>query len=133
MVAGTFDEIPPETECIGRRVIGCAIEVHRKLGPGYKEPIYVEAFCLELDSEGLKFEREKSVSVFYKNIEVGKHRLDLLIEQLVVIECKAADSLLKLHSRQVTSYLRATNLRLGYVFNFNVDVLNEGGIKRVVL
>jgi len=128
-----FAEVPPEVEQIGRRVIGCAIAVHRALGPGYKEPIYVEALCLELDSAGLKFAREKSVTVTYKSVVIGKHRLDLLVEDVVVVECKAADTLAKLHTRQVTSYLKATNLRLGYVFNFNVEVLNDGGIKRVVL
>jgi GxxExxY protein len=133
MSMAVFAEIPAEVEQIGRRVIGCAIAVHRALGPGYKEAMYVEALCLELDASELKFAREKSVTVTYKDLEIGKHRLDLLVEEMVVVECKAVDTMAKLHTRQVTSYLKATNLRLGYVFNFNVDVLNEGGIKRVVL
>ena len=128
-----FDSIPSEVERIGRMVIGCGIAVHRYLGPGYKEAIYVESMCLEMDSRGIKYEREKSILVFYRGKPVGSHRLDLLIEGVLILECKVAECLLKIHTRQVVSYLKATDLRLGYVFNFNVDVLTEGGIKRVVL
>lgn len=128
-----YEPIPAEAEWVGRRVIGCAIKVHRILGPGYKEPIYVEALCLELDSAGLKFEREKSIVVHYNGTIVGKHRLDLLVGGLLVVECKVADAITKVHTRQVTSYLTATNLRLGFIFNFNVDVLMPGGFRRVIL
>jgi GxxExxY protein len=133
MAVEIFESIPPEIERVGRRVIGSGIAVHSFFGPGYKEPIYVEAMCIEMDSRGLQFEREKLITVHYKGREVGRHRLDLLVEGVLILECKVAESLKKLHTRQVTSYLRATKLRLGYVFNFNVDVLTRGGIKRVVL
>ena len=128
-----YAPIPPEVEQVGRRVIGCGIAVHRFFGPGYKELIYFEAMCIEMDSRGIEFEREKSIIVHYKGKEVGKHRLDLVIGGVLILECKVAECLLKIHSRQVASYLKATNLRLGYVFNFNVDVLTQGGIKRVIL
>ena len=127
-----FEPISPEVEKIGRMVIGCGIAVHRYFGPGYKEPIYVEGMCLEMDSRGLRFEREKPVIVYYKGKPVGTHRLDMLVEGVLVLECKAAESILKIHTRQVASYLKATDLRLGFVFNFNVDVLTQGGIKRVI-
>lgn len=127
-----FEPIPPEVEKIGRMVIGCGIAVHRYFGPGYKEAIYVESMCLEMDSRGINYERETSILVYYKGRPVGSHRLDLLIEGALILECKVAECLLKVHTRQVVSYLKATDLRLGYVFNFNVDVLTEGGIKRVV-
>jgi len=133
MATTDFNSIPPEVEQVGRRVIGCGIAVHRVLGPGYKEPIYVEALCVEMDSRGLQFEREKPIVVRYKDREIGKHRLDLIVEGVLVIECKVAECLQRIHTRQVTSYLKATKLRLGYVFNFNVDVLTRGGIKRVIL
>jgi GxxExxY protein len=128
-----YQPIPAEVEWIGRRVIACAIRVHRALGPGYKEPIYVEALCLELDAAGLKFEREKSIVVHYNGKIVGRHRLDLLVGGLLVVECKVADAIQKVHVRQVTSYLKATDVRLGFILNFNVDVLMPGGFKRVVL
>src|SRR4051812_2123640 len=133
MSDGLFDPVDPEVERIARRVIGRAIAVHRVLGPGYKEPIYVGALCLELDARGLKFERERVVLVKYNDREVGRHRLDLLIEGVVIVECKVAECLKKVHTRQVTSYLKATKLRIGYLFNFNVDLLTNGGIKRVIL
>jgi len=133
MAATEFDPIPVEVEKFGRRVIGCGIAVHRALGPGYKEPIYVAALCLELDACQLTFEREKAVKVFYREHEVGTHRLDLLIGRVLIVECKAAECIARVHSRQVTSYLRATNLRLCFVFNFDVDVFTKGGVKRVAL
>jgi GxxExxY protein len=70
--------------------------------------------------------------VEYKGQTVGRHRLDMLIEDVLVLECKVADSLLPIHTRQVVSYLKATDLRLGLLFNFKVNVLTKGGIKRVV-
>ena len=122
-----------DVEWVGRRVIGCAIAVHRVLGPGYKESIYVEATCLELDSRGLKFEREKPIIVKYKGREIPGQRLDLMVEGVLIIECKVLETIAPIHVRQVTSYLRTTGLRLGFIFNFNVDVLMPTGFKRVVL
>ena len=133
MASETFEPIPAEIEWVGRHVIGCAIAVHRVLGPGYKEPIYVEALCLELDAQGLKFDREKSVIVEYNGKIVGRHRLDLLVERVLVVECKSVELIQNIHSRQVRSYLKATELRLGFIFNFNVDVLMPAGFKRVAL
>ena len=124
--------IPAETESIGQRVIGCAITVHRILGPGYKEAIYVCAFCLELDEQGLKYEREKKILVPYKRWQIDGHRLDLIIEGCVIVELKAIPCLREVHRMQVLSYLKATGLRLGYVMNFNSAILQHG-LKRVVL
>ena len=127
------EPIPEETEEVGRRIIGCAITVHRILGPGFKEPIYERAFCLELDSVGLAYECEKRVNVRYKHWEIPGHRIDLLVGGCVIVELKVAWRLKDIHKRQVVSYLRATNLRLGFVINFNVEILKDGGIKRVAL
>jgi GxxExxY protein len=113
-------------------VIGCGITVHRILGPGYKEAIYQHAYCLELDDAGLKFECEKRILVPYKRWEIPGHRLDLIVEGCVIVEIKAVERLAEVHRLQVLSYLRATGLRLGYVLNFNVEIL-KNGTKRVVL
>jgi GxxExxY protein len=129
----SFEPIPAEVEWIGRRVIGCAIEVHRGLGPGYKEPIYVEALCLELDARELRFEREKAITVDYKQHQIPGQRLDLIVGGVLIVECKALGNIGKIHTRQVTSYLKTTRLRLGFIFNFNVDVLMPNGFKRVAL
>ena len=133
MAASQFDPIPVEVEWIGRRVIGCAIAVHRRLGPGYKESIYVEALCLEMEWRGLKFEREKPITVMYKGHPIPGQRLDLIVGGVLIVECKAAEAIVRVHERQATSYLKTTGLRLAFIFNFNVDVLMPTGFKRVAL
>jgi GxxExxY protein len=133
MKAESFEVIPAEVEWVGRRVIGSAICVHRDLGPGYKESIYVQAMCIEMDCRGLTFQREKPINVCYKGRDIPGQRLDLVIENVVIAECKVADAIIPVHTRQVRSYLKTTGLRLGLIFNFNVDVLMSQGFKRVVL
>lgn len=133
MTGNEVEAIPAETEWIGRRVIGGAIEVHRALGPGYKESIYVEALCIELHARGLRFEREKPIRVLYKGCAIPGQRIDLLVGAALIVECKAVEALVAIHTRQVTSYLRTLHLRLGFIFNFNVNVLMPDGFKRVVL
>jgi GxxExxY protein len=124
--------IPQEVEDIGHRVIGCAITVHQVLGPGFKEAIYERAFRLELDEQGLSYECEKQILVPYKRWQIAGHKLDLIVEGKVIVELKAVPRLAEVHRLQVLSYLKATDLRLGYVMNFNAEVLKHG-IKRVVL
>ena len=126
-----YEPIPVEVEWLGRRVIGCAIKVHRVLGPGYKESIYVEALCLEMDARGLKFEREVPIRVVYEGHEIPGQRLDLCVGDMIIVECKAVEALTKVHKRQTLSYLKTTGLRLGFIFNFNVDVLMPNGFERV--
>jgi len=133
MTSGIIEPIPAEVEWVGRRVIGCAIAVHRALGPGYQESFYVESMCIEMDSRGLKFEREKPLKVFYKGREIPGQRLDLLIGGVIVAECKVVEVLMPIHMRQLTSYMKTADVRLGFIFNFNVNVLIKEGFKRVVL
>lgn len=128
-----LEAVPADVEWVGRHVIGCAIAVHRALGPGFKESVYVEAMCLEMASRGLKFEREKAISVRYNGVEIPGQRLDLIVAEVLIVECKALEALNKIHTRQVTSYLKTTGLRLGLIFNFNVDVLMPAGFKRVIV
>jgi len=132
MSSARTDPIPREVEDIGYRVIGCGLTVHKILGPGFKEMIYQRAFCLELDAQALKFECEKKILVPYKDHLIDGHRLDLIIEGVVIVELKAIPRVTDLHRKQVLSYLKATGLRLGYVMNFNAEVLKDG-TKRVVL
>jgi GxxExxY protein len=127
-----FTPVPGETELIAHRTIGCAIAVHRALGPGFKEVIYQRAVALELDLRGLSYECEKNIVVRYKQWDIPGHRLDLVVGGCVVVELKAATKLRGVHTRQVVSYLKATHLRLGLLINFNVNVLKDG-IRRVAL
>lgn len=124
--------IPQDVEDMGYRVIGVAITVHRMLGPGFKERIYERAFCLELEEQGLRYECEKRILVPYKRWRIEGHALDLIVGGVVVIELKAIPRLAEVHRLQVLSYLKATGLRLGYVMNFNAEVMKQG-IKRVAL
>ena len=84
-------------------------------------------------SRGLQFEREKPISVKYKEVEIPGQRLDLVVEKVLIVECKAVEALNNVHIRQMTSYLKTTGLRLGFIFNFNVDVLMPSGFRRVVI
>jgi GxxExxY protein len=123
--------IPQNVEDIGHRVIGCGITVHRILGPGFKERIYQRAFCLELEEQGLSYEREKRILVPYKRWQIEGHVVDLIVAGVVIVELKVLERLAEVHRLQVLSYLKATGLRLGYVMNFNSEVLKHG-TKRVV-
>ncbi|MBI4476371.1 MAG: GxxExxY protein [Acidobacteria bacterium] len=127
----SLEPVPSATEDIGSRVIGCAIDVHRALGPGYLEHLYRRALCVELTESGLTYEIEKQITINYKGTIVGIHRLDLIIENCVLLELKAVESLAYVHKAQVLSYLRASGLRLGLLINFNVGVLKDG-IRRIV-
>ncbi len=117
---------------IAHDVIGAAIEVHRTLGPGYVESVYEEALCIELQLRRLSFARQLCINVDYKGHPVGEGRLDVLVENSVIVELKAVDELAPIHTAQVISYLKATGYPLGLLVNFNVSVL-KNGIRRIVL
>src|SRR5215216_2401276 len=121
-----------EAERAMHEAIGCAIAVHRELGPGFLESIYRKAMYLELDAKGLTYERERSVRVAYRGVEIPGQRVDLIIEGLIVVELKSVASLADVHRAQLISYLRTTGLRGGLLINFDVRVLKDG-IQRVVL
>lgn len=117
---------------IAHLVIGAAIEVHRVLGPGFLERAYEEAMAVELQLRGLTCERQVAVALEYKGRPVGTQRLDLLVGGSLIVELKAVEALLPIHSAQVLSYLRASGMPLALLINFNVPVLKQG-IKRLVL
>ncbi len=118
---------------ITEAVIGAAIEVHRALGPGLLESAYVRCLCRELDLRGVSFRRELTLPVEYKGLLVDAgYRVDLLVEDTVVVEAKAADGLLPVHEAQLLTYLRLGSWPVGLLINFNVPVLKDG-IKRRIL
>lgn len=114
------------------RIIGCAIEVHRQLGPGLFEGIYESALCVELELQGLRFQRQVQAPILYKGRPVGDYRLDLLVEDQVVVEVKAVERFDPVFEAQVLTYLRASGRRVGLLINFNNKLLSAG-IKRFVL
>jgi GxxExxY protein len=112
-------------------IIGCALKVHKALGPGLLESAYEACLLYELAKLGLKVECQKGLPLIYEevNLECG-YRLDLLVEGKVIIELKAIESLNSLHTAQVLTYLKLSNCKLGLLINFNVPLLKDG-IKRI--
>jgi GxxExxY protein len=117
---------------ITARVIGAAIEVHIALGPGLLESAYEECLSQELQLRGISFERQKPLPVEYKGARLDcGYRLDMVVEDRVILELKACDSIEEIHKAQILTYLRLSGLKLGLTLNFNVPVMKEG-IVRVV-
>jgi GxxExxY protein len=124
--------LPDYVEAIVERVIGCAIEVHRRLGPGLCEGIYEDAMTVELNLEGLSYDRQRQVVIHYRDMPLRAQRLDLVVENAVVVEIKAVEQLHSVHRAQLVSYIRSAGLQVGLLMNFNGEVL-KGNIKRVVV
>ena len=113
-------------------VIGASIEVHRELGPGLLESAYEACLAHELTSRGIAFERQKGFPVRYKDLEIKLgYRIDLLVEDSLIVELKAVEKVEPVHKAQLLSYLRLTDRKLGLLINFNVKLL-KSGIKRIV-
>ena len=114
-------------------IIGAAIQVHHELGPGMLESAYDACLSYELLQRGLGLERQKAMPLVYRGqtLDLG-YRLDLVVENLVVVEVKATECLTRVHSAQLLSYLRLSGCKVGLLINFNVKWLVENGIKRVV-
>ena len=117
---------------IGTRVIGCAIEVHRELGPGLLESVYKRAMVIELTDAGLQVAQEVPVLVQYKgrNLDEG-FRADLIIENAVILELKSVETIKEVHKKQLQTYLKLTGYRLGYLLNFNTPALRRGVVRCV--
>ena len=129
----SFQAISLELDKIGKEVVDCAFQVHKTLGAGLTENIYESAFICELKDRNISFEAQKIIPIQYKHHKLGlTYRLDLLIEDQIVVELKAIDKLLPVHDAQLINYLKLTNNRLGYLINFNVPLIKEG-IKRRAL
>ncbi len=112
-------------------IIAAAIEVHRQLGPGFLEKIYENAVAVELEARGHKVERQLTYDVSFRGQVIGQHRLDLLVDDEVVIEMKSVEALAKTHQAQLRSTLKAANKRVGLLINFNQATLTSG-VKRVI-
>jgi len=108
-------------EALTNQIIGCIVKVHRTLGPGFVEVIYRRALVIELRRCGLEVEVEKEVAVYYEGELVGTHRLDLLVNHVVVLELKAVSEFAAAHYEQLRSYLRASGLDVGLLVNFGKE------------
>ena len=118
---------------ISKIIIGCAIEVHKQLGPGLLESAYQECLYYELTQAGLKVQKEKPMPIIYKEVKLDHgYRIDLLVEDRVVVETKTVEKLNDVHTAQVLTYLKLGNYKLGLLLNFYVTLLKDG-IKRLIM
>jgi GxxExxY protein len=122
-----------EREEIFKLILDCAFQVHTELGPGLFESTYEECLCYELRSAGLKVERQRSLPLVYKEIKLdAAYRIDLMVEDCIIVELKTVEELADVHLAQVLTYLKLSKCKLGLLVNFNVKYL-KNGIKRVIL
>ncbi|HOW41589.1 MAG TPA: GxxExxY protein [Bacteroidales bacterium] len=118
---------------ITNTIIGLAIDVHRSLGPGLLESAYKECLFYKLTKEGLKVEKEKAMPLIYENVRLDcGYRIDLLVENKVVVEIKSVENLNEVHIAQTLTYMKLGSYRLGLLINFNVYLLKDG-IKRLII
>lgn len=120
-----------ENDPLTERIIGLAIDIHRQLGPGLLKSAYEECLAFELQQAGIAFERQISVPVVYKSIRLDcAYRLDLKVENKLIVEIKSVERLMPIHEAQLITYLRLTGLAVGLLLNFNTNVL-KNGIRRL--
>ena len=121
-----FDEL-------SNKVLGCALEVHRELGPGLLESAYEQCLAYELNRAKVPFKLQVELPVEYKQIKLDcGYRMDLLVDDRLIVELKSVDQLLKVHEAQILTYMKLAKVRVGLLMNFNVELLRKG-IKRFVL
>jgi len=126
-------DMPSEIERLSKEVVDCFFSVHKELGPGLLEKIYEDALCHEFDLRGLKFQRQMPVAVSYKGKKMPTdYRIDIIVDNTIIVELKAVDRVLPVHEAQILSYMKLTGSPLGLIANFNTTLM-EDGIKRVVL
>ena len=112
---------------ITEKIIGCAIEIHRQLGPGLLESAYEDCMVYEMQLQGLQFVKQKPVPIIYKEIKLDcGYRLDLLVENEVIVELKSVEALAPVHDAQILTYMKFSNKSVGLLINFNVLVLKHG-------
>ena len=123
------DEKGHQFEDLSKKIIGAAIKVHKELGPGFLESIYEEALKVELSEHRFQYDSQKEIEIRYQGVPVGLHRLDLVVENKIIVELKAVKELSDVHFAQLRSYLKASGLKIGLLLNFSKPTLE---VKRVV-
>ena len=121
-----------KSDPLTERIIGCAIEVHRQIGPGLLESIYESALCIEFESSNIRFQRQVACPITYRGRLLGDFRLDLVVEDTVVVELKSVERFDPVFEAQILSYLRMSGRRIGLLINFNSRLLRDG-LKRFIL
>ncbi|MBL4809309.1 MAG: GxxExxY protein [Phycisphaerales bacterium] len=124
-------ELPERLNRLSHDVIGCAIEVHRTLGPGLLESVYEAALCIEFERSGIEYAQQVSVIGQYKGKALPTQRIDLLVENVLIVELKAVQSVSDIHLAQLVSYLRVAQKPLGLLINFNDSTIKKGTYRRI--
>ena len=121
-----------QLEALGKQIVDVAFQVHKELGPGLLESAYERCMMFEFLERGLHVERQKKLSIIYKGNSIdGGYRLDLIVENEIIIELKTVDHILPVHEAQLISYLKLSGKKLDYLINFNVDLIKNGIYRRV--
>ncbi len=122
-----------EFDKVSKEIIGAAIEVHKALGPGLLESAYEKCLVYEIAQKGLSFERQKAIPVIYKEVFIDcGYRLDLLVENKIIVEIKTVEFLNAVHQAQILTYMKFAGIRTGLLINFNVTIL-KNGLQRFVM
>jgi GxxExxY protein len=134
MVMRSFPEkrTPIQDDPLTRRIIACAIEVHKRLGPGLLEKLYKEAMVIEMELDGLKVDKNVKIPVEYKDKPIGEYFIDLLVNDTVILELKSVERHDPVFEAQILSYMKLTGKKVGLLINFNSKMVKDG-IKRFVL
>ena len=128
-----FQKLSEREEILAKKVVNIAFNIHRQIGPGLLESVYEKCFGYELTISSIQYERQKEVPIIYDKLKIADGlRLDLLIEDLLIVELKAQESFHPVWEAQLISYLKLTNKRIGFLINFHVPLIKDG-IKRIIL
>jgi GxxExxY protein len=122
-----------EINQITEKIIGCAIEVHKNLGPGLLESAYEECLYYELNNLGLEVKRQLAMPLVYKDVKLDAgYRIDLMVENKVIVEIKSVDAIAEIHKAQLMTYMKLANIKIGLLINFNVSRLKDGIVRWII-
>ena len=128
-----YEPVTNDIDELAQKVVDAAFNVHQKLGPGLLESVYEKCLCYELAKRNISFTSQVSLPVIYDNVKIeAGFRLDIVVENSIIIEIKAVEDLSSLHRAQLMTYLKLTGIRLGFLINFNIPYF-KNGIKRIIL
>jgi GxxExxY protein len=128
-----FDPLTEREQWLAEQVVDIAFTIHKALGPGLLESVYEKCFCYELDSSNISYTKQQCVEIIYNDLVIADGlRIDIMVEDLIILELKAQEVSHPVWQAQLLSYLKLTNKRLGYILNFHVPLM-KNGIKRMIL
>lgn len=127
-----YNDVRKDVDELSKELVDCFFKIHKTLGPGYLEQIYEDCLAIELEKRGIDFQRQKVLKIEYEGIIIPtEFRLDLIVDDKIVVELKAVEKMHPVYDAQIYSYLKSSNLPMGFLVNFNVPLIKDG-IKRFV-